>query len=185
MSEQVVFYTNPVFWLLITEIASVFVIPIVVIWYLFIHKILICWIMIPKGKAYQVLKKLKKPPETQTFDFRNGTYTVNPDEIVPERTSRSSIFYEFGNFNPLSFRSFKGNAVLAKTLFKNEALGRLLGRYREKILLIIICGLAIGLIVLSIYYQYQVGQTNDKWIALIANMTASKPTNATTGVVIK
>ena len=176
MSEQLAVYLNPVFWVIIAEISSVFLVPSAVVWYLFFHKLLVCDIVIPHGNAWQLTKRLKKKPETTNFDYKECTYVVDHKEQIVERANRIKIYWELGKDKPISLKAInKGDGKLAKTIYKNEALGRLLGRYREKFYWILIIGLICVIAGLSLYFQWQLGQNNDKWISLIQNITGSKP----------
>ena len=157
-----------------------------VIWHEFRRHVRLV-LTVPFGSSFRIVKTKWAVQSKETFDDKSGgkkhTYNIDLEKAYYNKKTNPTLIYTMGKTDPMDFRGKKGkgeSSNLYNTVLKNASAEEILNEGKSKNMMILIGVLVLAIIVIGAYSQYQLGQANDKIIALtremggiIANMTKS------------
>lgn len=131
------------------------------------------------GDTYKEIHRDIRSYTEATFSYGDDTYTHDLTKAVIKRKGRPKVYYEEGKAQPLGFKDkSKGSSAILKTTLRSEAFKQMLGSEVDRIFILLIIVMAVGMVCLGIYSIYTQSSLNKEIMKL-----AKELAQYTTGVI--
>lgn len=120
------------------------------------------------GDTYHLVKTVKFKLNQSSLKYRNKTYLLDTKISIVWKKAKPHIFFDIDDMKPLDYKEnkIKYDPQMFQTLTDNSMLKNIFGKDQEKIMIIIILILVIGLLI-SVAFNFYVISNPEAFITTI------------------
>jgi hypothetical protein len=155
---------------------SGFVSVIFLIWYFKLRQFVRVSILRKYGDIYKIVAGKKVPFNTETFSWSDKLYTVDTEKSILDGSNRPCLYYTEDDAQPLTIveNSDKRSSRAFELVVKSTVHEKFLKSPRDKVQLVLIAGLLVGLVVVAGFSVYQISSLQGQLLSFV-NQTNTLP----------